>query len=183
MRDFETATREGLGGEGLTMIFSGPAGLTMVPIERACHERLIDHIASCPTCRATLTSLDLCPDGAELQRASFVSVARAVERAGVEWVGHSRAKELLSRLVRERGRPDDAEMQHLREIDCALTPTDVEEVLSSYLRGRPDNIFAAGILSEEELAKVRAVVRDLNIPRLLLSPELLAIVDGQPLPR
>lgn len=91
---------------------------------------------------------------------------------------------LLPRIM-EDGHVDEAEKLELRALFSkgVLTVGDVKQVLGSYLKSLQDEVLADGIVTEEEQTKVRAVVRELAIPRALLSPELQAIVDDKPLGR
>lgn len=83
------------------------------------------------------------------------------------------------------GRVDENERLRLKRFfdRRILTVRDVKEVLSQYLRSLQDEVLADGIVTEEEQQRCRAIVRELRIPRDLLTPELAAIVDGKPLPK
>jgi hypothetical protein len=90
---------------------------------------------------------------------------------------------LLPRVL-EDGRVDDAEKEELLAVfrRGVLTTADVRQVFGQFLKGLADDVLADGMVTDEEQAKCRTAVRELRIPRTFLSPELIAIVDGSPLP-
>jgi hypothetical protein len=90
---------------------------------------------------------------------------------------------LLPRVL-EDGRVDDAEKEELLAVfrRGALTTADVRQVFGQFLKGLADDVLADGLITAEEQEQCRTAVRELRIPRAFLSPELIAIVDGTPLP-
>ena len=64
-----------------------------------------------------------------------------------------------------------------------LTTADVRQVFGQFLRGLSEEVLADGTITPEEQERCRVAVRELRIPRSFLAPELIAIVDGTPLPR
>jgi uncharacterized tellurite resistance protein B-like protein len=99
-----------------------------------------------------------------------------------------RAKERLSRLLPEvlaDGHIDDSERLALSKVlaEHVLTVRDVKDVLAEYLASLQVEILADGLVTEEEEERCRAIVRELALPRELVPPELLAIVEGRKLPK
>jgi hypothetical protein len=90
---------------------------------------------------------------------------------------------LLPRVMAD-GKLDESEKQELMALfrRAVLTTADVKQVFGQFLKGLTDEVLADGLITDEEQEQCRAAVRELRIPRSFLSPELIAIVDGKPLP-
>lgn len=98
------------------------------------------------------------------------------------------AKAQLARLISrvlEDSRVDEQEKAELQNFfaQALLTVSDVREVFGEHLRMLQEEVLEDGRVTDDERKKCKAVVDALKIPLRMLSPELLAIVLGQPIPK
>jgi hypothetical protein len=90
---------------------------------------------------------------------------------------------LLPRVMAD-GKLDENEKSEMLALfkRNVLTAPDVRDVFATYLKFLQNEVLEDGLVTEEEQERCRTAVRELRIPRTFLTPEMLAIVDGQPLP-
>jgi|SRR5689334_5496656 uncharacterized membrane protein YebE (DUF533 family) len=91
------------------------------------------------------------------------------------------AMERLGKVIERAladGHIDDKEREDLQAIyrQAILTVTDVRMVMGRYLRSLEADVMADGRVTEEERTRCKAVVSQLKIPAVLLSPQIKAIV-------
>ena len=94
----------------------------------------------------------------------------------------AQAKEMLAALIERvmadgKIEPEEREEMQAFFRQAVVTVGDMRDVLARYLRVVQNEVLADGHVTDEERARVRAVVTELNIPPSLWPSEIRAIVS------
>ena len=94
----------------------------------------------------------------------------------------AQAKEMLAALIERvmadgKIEPDEREEMQAFFRQAVVTVGDMRDVLARYLRVVQNEVLADGHVTEEERARVRAVVSELKIPPSLWPGEIRAILS------
>jgi uncharacterized tellurite resistance protein B-like protein len=94
----------------------------------------------------------------------------------------AQAKEMLAALIERvmadgKIEPDEREEMQAFFRQAVVTVGDMRDVLARYLRVVQNEVLADGHVTDEERARVRAVVTELKIPPALWPGEIRAIVS------
>ena len=95
----------------------------------------------------------------------------------------AQAKEMLAALIERvmadgKIEPDEREEMQAFFRQAVVTVGDMRDVLARYLRIVQNEVLADGNVTDEERARVRAVVTELKIPPSLWPGEIRAIVNS-----